>query len=146
MNGNVTVKVESASSFAGMKDVLNFTGTGTLEKTDYGYHLRYTVANDIDGSVVDSDVKLEQATHRAVVINENGQYGYGLLLDPKATTATKIEAGGGALVLNVVTREVSWDLGKKQGSIIFDYTFLQGMQPMSALHLRLDLQQGDIER
>ena len=146
MNGNVTVKVESASSFAGMKDVLNFTGMGTLEKTDDGYHLRYTAANDIDGSVVDSDVKLEQATHRAVVINENGQYGYGLLLDPKATTATKIEAGGGALVLNVVTREVSWDLGKKQGSIIFDYTFLQGMQPMSALHLRLDLQQGDIER
>ena len=146
MNGNVTVKVESASSFAGMKDVLTFTGTGTLEKTDYGYHLRYTAANDIDGSVVDSDVKLEQATHRAVVINENGQYGYGLLLDPKATTATKIEAGGGALVLNVVTREVSWDLGKKQGSIIFDYTFLQGMQPMSALHLRLDLQQGDIEK
>ena len=77
-----------------------------------------------------------------MVINENGQYGYGLLLDPKATTATKIEAGGGAVVLNVATREVSWDLGKKQGSIVFDYSFLQGMQPMSVLRLRLDLQQG----
>ena len=142
MQGNVKIKVESVSDFAGMEDVLNFTGTGMLEKTDYGYHLRYTAANDIDGSAVDSDVKLEQATHRAVVINENGQYGYGLLLDPKATTATKIEAGGGAVVLNVATREVSWDLGKKQGSIVFDYTFLQGMQPMSVLHLRLDLQQG----
>ena len=146
MQGNVKIKVESASSFAGMTDVLNFTGTGTLEKTDYGYHLRYTAANDIDGSVVDSDVKLEQATHRAVVINENGPYGYGLLLDPKATTATRIEAGGGALVLNVMTREVSWDLGKKQGTIRLDYTLLQGVQPMSALHLRLDLQQGDTER
>ena len=142
MQGSVKIKVESVSDLAGMEDVLNFTGTGMLEKTDYCYHLRYTAANDIDGSVVDSDVKLEQATHRAVVINENGQYGYGLLLDPKATTATKIEAGGGAVVLNVVTREVSWDLGKKQGSIVFDYTFLQGMQPMSVLHLRLDLQQG----
>ena len=143
MQGNVTIKVESKSAFAGMEDTLSFTGTGTLEKTDYGYHLRYTAANDIDGSVVDSDVKLEQATHRAVVINENGQYGYGLLLDPKATTATKIEAGGGALVLNVMTREVSWDLGKKQGTIRLDYTLLQGVQPMSALQLRLNLQQGE---
>lgn len=146
MNGNVKVKVESASSFAGMKDLLNFTGTGTLEKTDYGYHLRYTAANDIDGSVVDSDVKLENEGKRAVVINENGQYGYGLLLDPKAITATRIEAGGGSLVLNVSTREVSWDLGKKQGFIILDYTLLQGVQPMSALHLRLDLQQGEIQK
>ena len=146
MNGNVTIKVESASIIAGMKDVLNFTGTGTLEKTDYGYHLRYTAANDIDGSVVDSDVKLEQETHRAVVINENGQYGYGLLLDPKATTATKIEAGAGAVVLNVATREVSWDLGKKQGFILMEYTLLQGVQPMSTLKLRLDLQQGEIQR
>lgn len=143
MNGTVTVKVESTSTFAGMKDVLNFTGTGTLEKTDYGWHLRYTAANDIDGSVVDSDVKLEKATKRAVVINENGQYGYGLLLDPKATTATRIDAGGGSLVLNVMTREVSWDLGKKQGCIVLDYTLLQGVQPMSALHLKLDLQQGE---
>ena len=146
MNGNITIKVESASIIAGMKDVLNFTGTGTLEKTDYGYHLRYTAANDIDGSVVDSDVKLEQETHRAVVINENGQYGYGLLLDPKATTATKIEAGGGSLVLNVATREVSWALGKKQGNIILDYTLLQGVQPVSALKLRLDLQQGERQK
>ena len=142
MQGKVNVKVESVSVFAGMRDSLHFTGTGTLEKTDYGWHLRYTAANDIDGSVVDSDVKLEKETKRAVVINENGQYGYGLLLDPKATTATKIEAGGGSLVMNVATKEVSWDLGKKQGSIIFDYTFLQGVQPMSVLHLRLDLQQG----
>ena len=142
MEGQVKVKVESTSTFAGMKDTLNFTGTGSLEKTDYGWHLRYTANNDIDGSVVDSDVKLEKETHRAVVINENGENGYGMLLDPKAVTATKIETGGGALVLNVATRDVKWDLGKKQGEILLDYTLLQGVQPMSALHLRIELQQN----
>ena len=141
MQGNVNIHVESVSNFAGMRDTLTFTGTGTLEKTDYGYHLRYTATNDIDGSEVASDVKLEQASHRAVIINENLQYGYGMLLDPKAVTATKLEAGGGATVLNVATQEVSWDLGRKEGIIVLRYTLMQGVQPMSALTLTIHLQQ-----
>ena len=141
MEGKVSVTVESVSSFAGMQDTLRFSGFGELQKTDYGWHLHYTAANDVDGSVVYSDIKLEKESKRAVVINETDQYGYGLLLDTKATTATKIEAGGGALVLNVAAHEISWDLGKKQGYLILDYTLLEGLQPMSSLHLRLDLQQ-----
>ena len=142
MEGNVTVSVTTESRFGGAPDTLHFSGSGQLERTDYGWHLRYTANNDIDGSVGDSDVKLEKETHRAVVINENGENGYGMLLDPKAVTATKIETGGGALVLNVATRDVKWDLGKKQGEILLDYTLLQGVQPMSALHLRIELQQN----
>ena len=41
----VQVLVRSHSDFAGGVDELTFRGTGTLEKTDYGYRLRYTAQN-----------------------------------------------------------------------------------------------------
>ena len=48
----VQVLVRSHSDFAGGVDELTFRGTGTLEKTDYGYRLRYTAQNELDGSAV----------------------------------------------------------------------------------------------
>lgn len=137
MEGNVTVSVTTESRFGGAPDTLHFSGSGQLERTDYGWHLRYHATNDADGSPVDSDIKIETASSRAVLINESGENGYGLLLDPKAMTATKIEAGGGALTLNVTTKEVTADLGGKEGTIILEYTLLVGMQPMSALRVSI---------
>ena len=43
----VQVLVRSHSDFAGGVDELTFRGTGTLEKTDYGYRLRYTANGKI---------------------------------------------------------------------------------------------------
>lgn len=141
MKGNVTVAVVSESVFAGQRDELHFTGKGTLEKTGYGYCLQYTAKNDADGSEMTSQVKLERQHHRAVIVNETGDTGYGLLLDPKAVTATKIESGQGALTLNVTTQAVRWDLGGKQGSIELEYTLLMGASPMSGLRLHMDLKE-----
>ena len=50
----VQVLARSRSDFAGGVDELTFRGTGTLEKTDYGYRLRYTAQNELDGSAVAS--------------------------------------------------------------------------------------------
>ena len=66
---------------------------------------------------------------------------YGLLLDPKAVTATKIESGGGALTLHVTTPNVGWELGGKQGSIDLAYTLLMGAAPMSSLRLHMELKE-----
>lgn len=137
MEGNVTVNVTTESRFGGAPDILHFSGSGQLQRMDYGWHLRYHAANDADGSPVDSDIKIETASNRAVLINESGESGYGLLLDPKAMTATKIEAGGSALTLNVTTKEVTADLSGKEGTIILEYTLLVGMQPMSALRVSI---------
>lgn len=137
MEGNVTVSVTTESRFGGADDILHFSGSGRLERTDYGWHLRYHASNDADGSPVDSDVKIETAANRAVLINESGESGYGLLLDPKAVTATRIEAGGSALTLNVSTKEVTANLSGKEGTIILEYTLLVGMQPMSALRVSI---------
>ena len=82
----VQVLVRSHSDFAGGVDELTFRGTGTLEKTDYGYRLRYTAQNELDGSAVASEVRLETQQRRAVVITESKDGGYGLLLDPRAET------------------------------------------------------------
>lgn len=142
MEGQVKVKVESRSLFGGVADILHFEGTGKLEKTEYGWHLRYDAVNREDGkSAIASDIKLEKEMGRAVLINESADGGYGLLLDPKRPTATQIQTGEGALTLNVDTKEVSWNLsGKKQGTIDLQYGLLVGLQPMSVLRVSLKLQ------
>ena len=141
MAEQVHIAVQSRSRFGGQEDVLTFRGTGTLEKLPEGWHLRYEAANEVDGSAIVSDVKLETATRRAVVINEADSGGYGLLLDPKTPTATRIDGGdGGALTLNVVTQEVAWQLSRRgQGFITLAYTLLLGVQPLSALQVELTL-------
>ena len=141
MAEKVRVHARSRSDFAGGVDELTFRGTGTLEKLPEGWHLRYEAANEADGSAIVSDVKLETATHRAVVINEADSGGYGLLLDPKTPTATRIDGGdGGSLTLNVVTQEVAWQLSRQgHGFITLAYTLLIGTQPLSVLRVELTL-------
>ncbi len=141
MAEQVHIAVQSRSRFGGQEDVLSFRGTGMLEKLPEGWHLRYEAANEADGSAIVSDVKLETATRRAVVINEADSGGYGLLLDPETPTATRIDGGdGGALTLNVVTQEVAWQLSRRgQGFITLAYTLLLGVQPLSALQVELTL-------
>ena len=141
MAERICIAVKSRSRFGGQEDVLTFRGHGTLEKIAEGWHLRYEAANEADGSAIVSDVKLETATRRAVVINEADSGGYGLLLDPKTPTATRIDGGdGGALTLNVVTEEVAWQLSRRgHGFITLAYTLLIGVQPLSALRVELTL-------
>ena len=141
MAERVQVAVKSRSRFGGQEDVLSFRGQGVLTKTAEGWHLRYEAANEADGSAIVSDVKLETATHRAVVINEADSGGYGLLLDPKTPTATRIDGGdGGSLTLNVVTQEVAWQLSRQgHGFITLAYTLLIGTQPLSVLRVELTL-------
>ena len=141
MAEHVQITVRSTSRFGGQEDQLIFRGTGTLEKLPEGWHLRYEAANAADGSAIVSDVKLETATRRAVVINEADGGGYGLLLDPKTPTATRIDGGdGGSLTLNVVTQEVAWQLSRQgHGFITLAYTLLIGTQPLSALRVELTL-------
>lgn len=141
MAERVRIAVQSRSRFGGQEDVLLFRGAGILEKLPEGWHLRYEAANEADGSAIVSDVKLETATRRAVVINEADSGGYGLLLDPKTPTATRIDGGdGGTLTLNVVTQEVAWQLSRRgQGFITLAYTLLIGAQPLSALRVELTL-------
>lgn len=141
MAEHVQITVRSTSRFGGQEDQLIFRGTGTLEKLPEGWHLRYEAANEADGSAIVSDVKLETATRRAVVINEADSGGYGLLLDPRTPTATRIDGGdGGSLTLNVVTQEVAWQLSRQgHGFITLAYTLLIGTQPLSVLRVELTL-------
>lgn len=141
MAEHVQITVRSTSRFGGQEDQLIFCGTGTLEKLPEGWHLRYEAANEADGSAIVSDVKLETATRRAVVINEADSGGYGLLLDPKTPTATRIDGGdGGSLTLHVVTQEVAWQLSRQgHGFITLAYTLLIGTQPLSVLRVELTL-------
>ncbi len=136
MEGRVFVSVESTSAFAGEVDTLRFTGYGILDKTDYGCHLRYHATNTADGSPMDSDVKWDAENGRLVVIQESGQSGYGLLLDPKATTATQIAEG---LTLHVQTASVGCHIGDYEGAITMNYTLLAGQQVMSALSVTIKL-------
>ena len=98
------------------------------------------VRNEADGSGVASELRLETSLHRAVVITESQDGGYGLLLDPAAVTATQIKTPQGSLTLNVKAKEVAWDLaGRKDGSVTLEYMLLVGMQPLSALRISLFL-------
>ena len=135
------VLARSESLFAGGRDELTFRGVGQMEKTEYGHRLRYTAQNEADGSGVASELRLETSLHRAVVITESRDGGYGLLLDPRAETVTQITGGdGGALTLHVETKEVSWHLPRRgEGHITLAYTLLLGTQALSALRLELTL-------
>ena len=89
------VLARSESLFAGGRDELTFRGVGQMEKTEYDHRLRYTAQNEADGSGVASELRLETSLHRAVVITESQDGGYGLLLDPRAETVTQITGGDG---------------------------------------------------
>ena len=127
MEGKVHVLARSGSLFAGGQDELTFRGVGQIGKTEYGHRLRYTAQNELDGSGVASEIRLENARHRAVVITESQDGGYGLLLDPKAETVTQIAGGDGGAPR------------KGTGRITLRYTLFLGTQPMSELHLELTL-------
>ena len=139
MEGPAQIRIASRSVFGGVEDVIRMEGTAAVEKTDYGWHLQYEAVNcEDERSAIRSDVKLETATRRAILVNEGE--GYGLLLDPAAVTATQIKTPQGTLTLNVKAREVTWDLaGQKDGSVILEYMLLVGMQPVSALRVSLFL-------
>ncbi len=139
MEGTAQIRIASRSVFGGVEDVIRMGGTATVEKTDYGWHLQYEAVNCADEkSAIRSDVKVETATRRAILVNEGE--GYGLLLDPAAVTATQIKTPQGSLTLNVKTKEVSWDLaGQRDGSVVLEYMLLVGMQPVSALRVSLFL-------
>ena len=139
MEGNAQIRIASRSKFGGVEDVIRMEGTATVEKTDYGWHLWYEAVNcEDEKSTVRSDIKLENETGRAIVVNEAEDYG--LLLDPEAVTATQIKTPQGSLTLNVKTKEVNWDLvGRKDGSVTLEYMLLVGIQPLSALRISLFL-------
>jgi hypothetical protein len=135
MEGKVQVRMTSHSTFGGTEDILRFTGHGTVEATDYGWHLAYTVENTDGGDRMHSDVKVETQSGRVLLLN-GGEEGYGLLLDPHATTEANIKQGGHTLTLSVRTRQARVDLsGKMHGSLLLEYMLLVGMQPISALRV-----------
>ena len=139
MEGNTQIRIASRSVFGGVEDVIRMEGSATVEKTEYGWHLQYEAVNcEDEKSAIRSDVKLENETGRAIVVNEGE--GYGLLLDPAAVTASQIRTPQGNLTLNVKTKEVTWDLsGRRDGSVVLEYMLLVGMQPVSALRVSLFL-------
>ena len=59
MEGNVKVHVESRTRLPDMEDVLHFRGSGTLERTPSGWQLRYQARSDEDGSLMTSELWLE---------------------------------------------------------------------------------------
>ncbi len=144
MEGSVKVRMTSRSRFGGEEDVLLFTGHGTVEKTEYGWHVCYTVKNtEGAGDELTSDLKIEKDTRRVVMVN-GGERGYGMLLDLAVPTVTEIREGGRTLALNVVTKEVQMDLtGAKEGSLTLGYMLLTGMQPLSALRVTVQLKKEE---
>ena len=90
MEGNTQIRIASRSVFGGVEDVIRMEGSAAVEKTEYGWHLQYEAVNcEDEKSTIRSDVKLENETGRAIVVNEGE--GYGLLLDPAAVTASQVE-------------------------------------------------------
>lgn len=66
MEGNVKVHVESRTRLPDMEDVLHFRGSGTLERTPSGWQLRYQARSDEDGSLMTSELWLEDCGSASV--------------------------------------------------------------------------------
>ena len=80
MEGNVKVHVESRTRLPDMEDVLHFRGSGTLERTPSGWQLRYQARSDEDGSLMTSELWLEDC---GCVTLRSGN-SYRMRLDPAA--------------------------------------------------------------
>ena len=120
MEGNVKVHVESRTRLPDMEDVLHFRGSGTLERTLSGWQLRYQARSDEDGSLMTSELWLEDC---GCVTLRSGN-SYRMRLDPDAPT-----------VLHLPTEQ------EEQGHITLDYSLHMGQTPVSALTVRLELYQ-----
>ena len=138
MEGNVKVHVESRTRLPDMEDVLHFRGSGTLERTPSGWQLRYQARSDEDGSLMTSELWLEDC---GCVTLRSGN-SYRMRLDPAAPTALHLPTQEGVLALDVAAHELLWELEQEeQGHITLDYSLHMGQTPVSALTVRLELYQ-----
>ena len=138
MEGNVKVHVESRTRLPDMEDVLHFRGSGTLERTPSGWQLRYQARSDEDGSLMTSELWLEDC---GCVTLRSGN-SYRMRLDPAAPTALHLPTEEGVLALDVAAHELLWELEQEeQGHITLDYSLHMGQTPVSALTVRLELYQ-----
>ena len=127
MEGNVKVHVESRTRLPDMEDVLHFRGSGTLERTPSGWQLRYQARSDEDGSLMTSELWLEDC---GCVTLRSGN-SYRRRLDPAAPTVLHLPTEEGVLELEQ----------EEQGHITLDYSLHMGQTPVSALTVRLELYQ-----
>lgn len=138
MEGNVKVHVESRTRLPDMEDVLHFRGSGTLERTPSGWQLRYQARSDEDGSLMTSELWLEDC---GCVTLRSGN-SYRMRLDPAAPTVLHLPTAEGVLALDVAAHELLWELEQEeQGHITLDYSLHMGQTPVSALTVRLELYQ-----
>ncbi len=138
MEGNVKVHVESRTRLPDMEDVLHFRGSGTLERTLSGWQLRYQARSDEDGSLMTSELWLEDC---GCVTLRSGN-SYRMRLDPAAPTVLHLPTEEGVLALDVAAHELLWELEQEeQGHITLDYSLHMGQTPVSALMVRLELYQ-----
>ncbi len=135
MEGHVNVIVTTCSRYDGGEDVLVFTGSGLLKRTQTGWRLRYSAKGE-DGSPAASDVELRDGC--ATVRNITG--GYTLQLDPASPSAARIPTEVGALTMSVVTEKLNWALeGESSGRIHMHYKLLALQQTLSDLRVSIHL-------
>lgn len=135
MEGHVCVTVTTRSLYDGGEDVLVFTGSGLLKRTETGWHLRYTAKGE-DGSPSASDVELHGSS--AAVRNITG--GYTLQLVRGGQAKTRIPTAAGELPITVVTKELNWALEEEtSGSIQMHYQLLAQRQLLSEMHVSMQL-------
>lgn len=140
MEGNVKLLLRSRSRMEELEDELLFDGSGTVQRTDYGWCITYDAAERESGQRVRSQVHLEQDGPRARLQNEGA--GYALCLDPAQNADLIIPTPEGDLHLQVQAQEVCWALEEEhRGSVSMTYTLLAGNQPVSSLQVQLDMTQ-----
>lgn len=140
MEGNVKLLLRSRSKVDEVEDELLFDGTGTVERTAYGWCITYDAAERESGQCVRSRVQLEQDGPRARLQNDGA--GYTLCLDPAQDAELIIPTPQGDLRLQVQARQVFWALEEDGcGSVALSYSLLAGGQPVSCLQVQLDMTQ-----
>ena len=118
--------------------MLHFRGSGTLERTPSGWQLRYQARSDEDGSLMTSELWLEDC---GCVTLRSGN-SYRMRLDPAAPTVLHLPTEEGVLALDIAAHELLWELEQEeQGHITLDYSLHMGQTPVSALTVRLELYQ-----
>lgn len=111
MEGNVKVHVESRTRLPDMEDVLHFRGSGTLERTPSGWQLWYQARSDEDGSLMTSELWLEDC---GCVTLRSGN-SYRMRLDPAAPTVLHLPTEEGVLALDIAAMSCcgSWSRRNK---------------------------------
>ena len=131
---NALIKITGTQTADGEQDVIELTTSGTLERTEDGWILRYneTEATGMEGTVTQLDIVPNRLN-----LMRSGTHPSMLILEKNRRHHCNYHTPYGTIDLGTYTSELEYDLTDRGGAVTFSYTlgFNGGISSAHTVHI-----------